>query len=296
MFAAYFDESGAPVLTERVQRWISREAEAFRGTFRRQPDGPAIPIWLSVVNDILTPDGTVFKDPDIVSRLVGTEEARKAHIEKLLSLVSSGPFDGLEIDYERVRRDDWKPFLLFCAALHDALAAEGKALRVVLEPKKEYYGEAFPDGPEYVIMAYNLFGPHSGPGPRADAAFIERLSEMTASMDPRPRLALATGGFIWDGGRSKGGADAVRYLTESEARLVMQREGAKPERDEGSGYLNFSFPEGSRNQSVVWFADGETLAFLAAAAKSAGFRDFALWSFQGNRKFSLDAWRTEVTK
>jgi hypothetical protein len=76
----------------------------------------------------------------------------------------------------------------------------------------------------------------------------------------------------------------------------MQREGAEPERDEGSGYLRFSFPAGSRGQSAVWFADGETLAFLASAAKSAGFRDFALWSFQGNRKFSLDAWRTEVTK
>ena len=29
-------------------------------------------------------------------------------------------------------------------------------------------------GPEYMVMLYNLYGLHSGPGPKADGPFIEK--------------------------------------------------------------------------------------------------------------------------
>jgi spore germination protein YaaH len=290
IFAAYFDENDAPFLTERLGRWIDEESDAFMVQFFRDPQGSRIPVYLSVVNDIYNPNGSDFKNPDLVSRLLLNSETRAKHMAELLALVSRGPFDGLEIDYERVKREDWKPFLEFCENLSEELGKSGKMLRVVLEPQGKYYEAPFPEGPEYVIMAYNLFGGHSGPGPKADPDFIKRLASWAADLKVKPRLALATGGFIWEG-EANG-----KNITESEAHLMYQREGIAPTRDPQSGYLVFQVPLQSKKSQTVWFADGETLAFLANVARESGFTDFALWSFSGNRRYSLNHWKNAVAK
>jgi hypothetical protein len=289
IFAVYFDKDDILFLSEQMTHWLGEEFDRFSGTFTQMEGGRRIPLYLSVVNDVYDKRGTSFKDPDIVSRLLRTKEARNAHIDALLGLLDRWPFDGLEIDYERVKQEDWRIFLSFCRDLHEKLEARGKSLRVVLEPQKKYFSEKFPSGPEYVIMAYNLFGTHSEPGPKAAPRFIKEIASWAETMDVMPRLALATGGFLWDMNTKQ-----VRGITESEANLTMQREGAVPKRDEESGYLVFQFPPNSSAPQIVWFADGETLAFLVSSAKQSGFKDFALWRFAGNRIFSLNTWKTEV--
>lgn len=57
------------------------------------------------------------------------------HKDDLLRLLASGPFDGLEIDYERVDPQAWATLLDFAADLANQLAAHGKKLRFLLEPK-----------------------------------------------------------------------------------------------------------------------------------------------------------------
>lgn len=297
IFAAYFDKEDNAFLSDRILRWIEEEAPRFREKFVQKKDGPQIPIYLTIVNDLFDANGkTSFKNPDLVTRLLATPESRGAHIASLLTLVAKGTFDGLDIDYERVKKEDWTTFLQFCQDLNGEIEKQGKYLRVVLEPKKEYYAEPFPEGPEYVIMAYNLFGFHSGPGPKANPELIKRIATWSEGMTPRPRLAFASGGFLWDTEKAEKDPDRIRQLTEMEARLLAQKEGIEPQRDKDSHYLVFQFPEKAKKPKVVWYADGETLAFLAKTAKEYGFSDFALWCFAGNRRFSLDTWRTEVTE
>jgi spore germination protein YaaH len=294
IFAVYFDRMDRPFLPERIESWIEEESAGFLEKFSQEPKGVQIPVHLSIVNDIYDPKGSDFKNSDLVSRLLRDSETRARHIADLLAILSRWPFDGLEIDYERVRAEDWKSFLDFCGELHAELKARNKVLRVILEPQERFYASPFPEGPEYVIMAYNLFGAHSGPGPKANPKFIRRIASWVNSMETKPRLALATGGFIWDEGQKPG--KQAQSLTESEAHLLYQREGITPERDPASGYLVFKFPSDSKNPKTVWFADGETLAFLADAARQSGFADFALWSFAGNRRYSLDQWKNEAVK
>src|SRR5690606_32889434 len=116
----------------------------------------------------------------------------------IVALVEAYDLDGVEIDYERIGDGDWDNMTAFIAALYQELSARGLSLRVVLEPRAPIERLSLPRGPVYVMMAYNLYGSHSGPGPKADDAFIRQLAKR---MDRLPgsqnRIAFATGGFDW---------------------------------------------------------------------------------------------------
>lgn len=285
LFAASFDSQDRVFLPETLDDYI---ADEYPGPGR--PKGREI--YLSVVNDRFDErGGATLKDSELISRLMASPQSRAAHKADLLSLLRRGDFSGLELDYEKVAAKDWPQFLAFAAELAAELTAQGKKLRVVLEPKEACLKSALPSGPEYSLMAYNLYGGHSGPGPKADPAFLKKLANWCAHLSPKPRLALATGGFAWE-------QDEVFSLTEIQARARAAVLGASAERDANSAYLKFRAEDGTSEArslvefvrgvyTEVWYADGQTLAALAAEARALGFAGIDLWRLGGNRPDSL---------
>ncbi|WP_409344172.1 hypothetical protein [Paenibacillus sp. MBLB4367] len=65
---------------------------------------------------------------------------------------------GVEIDYEKIRDSDWSKVGIFYEELYRRLQAMGKTLRIVLEPRAPIERLTLPEGPVYVMMAYNLYG------------------------------------------------------------------------------------------------------------------------------------------
>lgn len=284
-FASYFDANDNMFLNRRFQEWLDNEG--LKSKYKNQ-------LYLSVVNDMVYEDKpNVLKDPDLVSRLMATPESRALHRRALVELVRKGGYAGLEIDYERVKKKDWPQFVEFCGELYQDLAQHRLGLRVVLEPKKDYLSRPLPPGPDYVIMAYNLHGGHSGPGPKANPSFISRIASYCRSgkIEPRPRLALATGGFSWN---SDG---TVTSVTEEQAREMAVQSSAVLRRHPYSRYLAFTFvdtvaDEDGNEQDItreVWFADADTFAHLVDAGRKAGFTRFDIWRLGGNSPSALAA-------
>lgn len=284
LFAAYFTPDGQPFLTPSLQNVASTGA----APYREEEQG----LYLSVVNDVVrAPGQSVMKDPGLVKKLMASEQNRKQHRQDLLNLLASGPFTGLEIDYEKVDMEDWPVLLDFAQELHGILAAQGKKLRFLLEPKERYLASKLPSGPEYIIMGYNLYGGHSGPGPKADENFLSKLAQWTAHLPQKPGIALATGGFAWGHGK-------VISLDEATATAWANNAKAKILRDEKSGGLRFTvadntphspIPSRDANGSLyeVWYADGATLAQWANIAKRLGFGEISIWRLGGNTRQSL---------
>ncbi len=242
-------------------------------------------VFVSVVNDVVNENGTnILKDPELVSRLMATELSRSNHADELVALAVAGNFAGVEMDYEQVKNKDWWGYLDFCAALAQRLGALDKRLRVVIEPRRQFLNQPLPAGPEYSLMAYNLHGGHSAPGPKATPAFIQRLASYcrAGKNTPFPRLALATGGFVWHG------AGAATGVTEATARSLAEEAGVEPRRDLYSQYLVFQFSSERYPDAEVWFADSQTLAHLRQAADEAGFTAIDIWRLGGNSNASLD--------
>ncbi|MBM7567121.1 glycosyl hydrolase family 18 protein [Paenibacillus sacheonensis] len=270
-FAAYFGADASLYYTNEDQKaWPEVLAAA-----KRAVNGRTL---LTVVNDRYETDGSSGeqKDPALITELMASESSRGKHMSELLEAVAAKGFDGLELDYERVPNGAWETYGRFIGDLYGRLHAEGKTLRVVLESRAPLEKLNLPAGPDYVMMAYNLYGGFSGPGPKADAAFISQLAARMESLPGDNAIALSLGGFDWTADKQ-----AVS-VTEVQAAELAKGGSAEPaSRDDASGSLHFRYTDGAGITHTVWYADAETLKRWIGAARSAGVHDIALWRLGG---------------
>ena len=249
LFAAYFRD-GALFLPEET-------LETLRA-LRRSDAGDPKPIYLSVVNDVTEGEKTIQKDTEILRSVLSPHQA-EGHARELVALAKEYGFDGIEIDYEKLREDPdlWEQFLSFEEILLSLAQEAGLKVRIILEPGIPVKTLSFPQGAAYVVMCYNLHGIGTDPGPKADLAFLRELYKRFEGL-PSLSFALANGGFDWE----EASGNAVS-LTEGEAAALAEAHHVLPRRDAASGALSFSYTEGSTRHRV-WYADSETLARWAA--------------------------------
>lgn len=249
VFAASFqdDEIVIPDAASRMLGRLQRREMTENGT-----------VYLSVVNDVSRNGEVTQKDTDILKKVLATDVSAKQHAEDIVKLAEENGCNGIEIDYEKIRDDLdlWKLFLNFEKKLIDLAYDEGLRVRIVLEPSTPVDELDFPEGAEYVVMCYNLYGNGTVPGPKADMSFLEEMYEKFKSL-PDISYALANGGYIWEGDTKK----AVQCRAE-EAKAAAVMNGITPERDEASGALHFSYKENG-TEYTVWYADETTLSVWA---------------------------------
>lgn len=256
LFEAYFkdDEIVIPEATEKTLNQI-RNRETMRD----------MTVFLSFVNDVDQNGTIVQKDTDILKKHIGSEVAARAHAEHLVEIASEGGYDGVEIDYEKIRPDMelWDDFLRFEDFLLEAASEKNLKVRIVLEPSTPVEDLTFPEGAEYVVMCYNLYGGGTEPGPKADRDFLKELKERFGMLSDIS-YAFADGGFDWEGDSQK-----AKQLRASEAAEMAERYEAKPVRDVASGALHFEYTK-SGTKHTVWYADEETLKLWAEWLKEEG--------------------------
>ncbi len=242
-------------------------------------------IYLSFINDLRLFDGSYSnKDPELLARLFLQEEDRKQHVQEIVDLALSSKVDGVEIDYENLKKNEalWEPFCLFLTLLKEKCDEQGLLLRVVLGAY-DVDKAAFPKGIEYAVMCYNLYGTHSGPGPKADVAFLKETFQRCQNLQGDVSAAFSSGGFIWADGKCE------KAVTEKEAVELYASlgEGASSLiRDSASGALSFTYEKDGVVREV-WYADGETLSLWKDTARECGITKFSLWKAGGNVERSL---------
>lgn len=131
--------------------------------------------YLTFVNDLLKKEGgSSLKDRDLLYYLLSSKESREEHMRDILEMTEQGGFDGVEIDYEAMKKDMelWRLFTSFVNELYGKTSEKKLKLRVILEPGAPVEELGFVKGPEYVFMCYNLYGYGTEPGPKADESFL----------------------------------------------------------------------------------------------------------------------------
>ena len=181
-FAAYFDDTHHLFIPTTTLK-----------TFKET--NPSYLNYLSVVNDIAYEDETSsLKDTDLLYELFSHDSG---HIDELISLAQTSGFHGIEIDYEGMKDDLelWELYVAFIKELYAKTQDQNLLLRVVLEPSVPSDTLDFPQGPEYVLMAYNLHGHGSDPGPKANEVFLKQMANKQNELPGDLNMALALGGF-----------------------------------------------------------------------------------------------------
>jgi spore germination protein YaaH len=268
LFAYELDPTGNPVPAPNLT--------AMTGPFLRLAREQGFEPWVTLVNDVRYDDSVVAKDSTLVHELLVNEERRAAHVQELAQQVAEAGFSGLHLDYERVPESDSAAYQTFVAELGRELRHRGIELEVVVEPVQ---------GPlpaersaSVVVMAYDLFGPHSEPGPRSTPDFIADLGVRGAG-DSSAALAIAVGGFAWD---SVGDVDPVDWTSAQQLAAQALRT-ARDSAEVPSARLG--------DGTEIWFEDPRSLLPKWRAAWQAGFRRLAVWRLGGNDQRLFDLLR-----
>ena len=272
-FMAYYDHEDklfVPEETKDIASFAKKQKQAKR--------------YLSVTNDWRDANGkSTAKDKELLRRLLKDAEGRKAAAAEMIAAVRELDCTGLELDYEAFFKDEelLGTYLEFAKLLAAECQNEGLDLRIVLEPRMPM-DAGLPEGPEYVVMFYNLYGTHGGPGPKADGAFIQKTIKKMEALPGKKAAAFATGGCVWEDygllGLKKGKA---HFIEEEEAVELTKKFKITPQRDENSYALHFEYEDQGHNYEV-WYADSETLNAWIKAAADGGITAVNIWRLGGN--------------
>ncbi len=244
IFEAYFDDDHRLVFPDNARMQYE--------SIKKSEGGKEKKYYLTFVNDLVGEGGSSQKDTELLYDIL---KDPAGHARDITALAKAEGFDGVEIDYEKIRNDLglWELFISFENELIKLCESEGLGLRIVLEPSTPTGQISLPKGPEYVVMCYNLYGYGTEPGPKADAAFLEKTVSDFEGLSDNLGYAFANGGFDWDLSKNE-----IKALTDLEGKELIKEMGAVPERDEKSGVLTFTYEkDGSKHE--VWTADDETI-------------------------------------
>lgn len=269
-FAAYFDHNDRLFIPDEL---ITKQKQLPRNTTAK---------YLTFVNDRQNADKSVLsKNTNILRRLLNDSESMVRHIDDVITLTLASGYDGIEIDYEKIWKDETlsQSFLVFVKQLYEKAQKYQLKVRIVLEPSAPFAAGSFIKGPEYVVMFYNLHGLHNRPGPKANKQFIKSLLNKMKTLPGYKTVAFAAGGCQW------GENGTAKLLTEVEARTLAAVNGAEAVRDEDSQCVVFSYHEAGVFYQV-WYADVQTLHHWITAAREEGATSIALWRLGGNVSLS----------
>lgn len=271
-FAAAFEADGSLYLPEEMPGLKKQAAKGGRATY------------LTIVNDVRPDKGPMKeKDTEIVKQVLADEAAADRHIGDILAQAEQLGAEGVEIDYEKLWKDKelTGKFLDFTYRLSSACTRKGLKLRIVLEPSAPL-DAPWAKGPEYTVMCYNLYGKHSGPGPKADRNFLLKTFKKMEALPGNKSVAFATGGCLWENpGLLDGPKGKTSFKTEAELTALAREHKAETVRDAESAALSFEY-EAEGKHYVAWYADAETLnAWITLAARQ-GLDKVMLWRLGGN--------------
>lgn len=220
--------------------------------------------YLTFVNDT----ETIQKDSQLLKQIFNDE----SQINKMISLTKSQKCKGIELDFENFWDDKRliKDYFTFTYRLYSACLKNDLKLRIILEPKALKYStsEDYIHGPEYVVMLYNLYGKHSGPGAKATDKWIEQIVEKMKIIPGNRGVAIATGGCVWE-------KDNTRYLSEEDCYKLISKE--QYMRDSASYDLTY---EGK--DTIIYVADIETINHQIELLHKNDMNNIYLWRLGGN--------------
>lgn len=245
------------------------------------------------------PDYTEGGDWDSkrVRRIISSVESRRRHISEIMALIREYNFDGVDIDYEALKKTDRDNFTIFIKELSQALKTEGKSLGVAIHPKtsednsKEDNGSHAQDWqalyPYVDYMYFMLYSQHSletEPGPNASVDWVDKVLDYAINKIKVPREKLFFGipfyGHEWmkTGKNQFEGLDSD--VTFSQVESLSKTYNKPIEWDDESKTPYFVYTKSGR-QHIIWFENDESFKAKLSLAEKYQIYNFAFWHLGG---------------
>jgi spore germination protein YaaH len=224
-----------------------------------------------------------------VDEAISTDDARARHVAALVQLTEDKGFDGINIDYEQLEKDQRESFTLFITELAQALHAKNKILGVALLPKPEENNPDFSNGSEaqdwaalgeaadqLYLMTYDEHWDTSKPGAIASLPWLESIVRYAKNYIPLDKLfaGVPLYGYDWSEGEEAQG------LTYAHVTQLIRRYSPAMQWHEELGSNSFTYVKGGE-QHEVWFEDARSIRAKLGVLSILGVRGLAFWRLGG---------------
>jgi len=213
-------------------------------------------------------------------KILRDASSRSLAVRELLALVGRHPYDGVLLDFEGLEETDREPLSRFVAQLGPALRARGKKLAVAVypDPATYDYRELGRTADYLLVMALDLHGPSTLPGPVAPLGWTRSLiEELLREGLPRDRLLLVVGAYGYDWPRPEA-AGKVEFLPARELTRVAGAHAAPIGWDEASQQPFFRYRVAELGiEREVWFQNAHSIRQRAALVRELRLAGVVLW-------------------
>ncbi|MBZ5858446.1 glycosyltransferase [Flavihumibacter profundi] len=229
-------------------------------------------------------------DGEAVHRIISNPLKRKQVIASVLNILLSNHFDGINVDFEELKEKTDENLVAFQRELYTALHQKGLLVSQDISPFNEDYNyrELSRYNDNIFLMAYDEHNSESKPGPISSQKWIEAAMDAAASEIPSEKIILCIAAYGYDWPKGGAGTD----ITYQEALTTASESDAKPEFDNDTYNLHYTYYDDNNLEHEVYFTDAatnfNTLRFAAEYGISGvamwrlGSEDSRLWQFYDN--------------
>lgn len=218
---------------------------------------------------------TVTGDPNYTAIALSNPDSQSQHIAKLLAVVQEQGFDGIDIDYEALTRDNHDLFTEFVRNLTVAFHAANKKVAVTLEarianqnPMDWHTVSQLAD--EIRIMAYDYHASQTAfPGPIAPIGWLKEIMDYCQAVLDINKVVIGVGnyGYDWiqpDDGQTDWVGTGISFEQAMKNAQDKQSPIIRAVGIDDRGYDIGSIPmytylDSDNRRHNVWFEDNESL-------------------------------------
>lgn len=249
-----------------------------------------------VVNDVWDPklaDAQTLKSIPLLAHWLGDGKRLDRHVDDLSKVAA--PFDGLELDYERIPEHLWGPFVDLVEKLSDKLHAQGKTLSVAVEAgplyshggaiARQHWRRLGAAADKVKIMCYYERGEFSDSvGPGNSTEFVAETGRRALAYIPADHLSLGLSLAATDWQVPLPVLQARRHVARlhfRKARALMAEQNAQPLWDDSFNAPYFKYAKDGQDHAV-YYEDEKSLGAKIAAARALGV-GVSLWYLGAER-------------
>lgn len=252
-------------------------------------------------NMLLIPTISNF-DSNMMKNIFDSRENTQRHIRSILQVVKDYEYDGIDLDYESIKKENKDDFLNFVQVLSKELKKEDKILSVTVLPKwgegVVYTGlnetrnvqdwEVIGNWADEVrIMAYD-FTPvgSSEPGPIAPIEWVDKILEYAVTKIPKEKIWLGIHLYSYEWATPTEDSETNNVRTNSYTYSVVKEQILKHDyvnveynREYSEGYAEYSCL--GDYSCVIYYATPESVKTRKEIAKKYGVQGVSYWRLGG---------------
>jgi spore germination protein YaaH len=218
---------------------------------------------------------TVSGNPNYTYLALTEPKVEAQHIATLLQLVQQNNFDGIDIDYEGLGRENRDVFTAFVKQLTTSFHANHKLVAVTVEasvddsvPMDWYAIGQVAD--QLRVMVYDYHAATTGaPGPIAPIGWLQEILDYAQKSVSSDKLVIGLGnyGYDWTAPTTPGASwqgtgvsyDQATALAKQYDKTINRQSGVDARGYDIGSVPEFTYVDSSGAQHDVWFEDKESL-------------------------------------